>query len=719
MISIKDAALEYLEWGLSIIPIISGGKKPLIKWEEYQHRHASESEVEEWFDKWPDANIALVTGQISKVAAIDLDSPDARLWARENLSGDHAPVMWQKTTKGSHLLYRANDTIIPNAVRIAPGVDIRGEGGYILIAPSFHPSGEKYVLHSELGDWQDLTAFPLEKLPKPTINEQGKINFSDVDSGERNNALARLAGRYFNREMSNEEVMMLCKGWNFSLTNPLPMKEVEATVGSIGKKHIQNHPLDQPIDLTEQQGSCVSNNKQDISNNKQGVSENKQMSAEINRNKQDVSNQSLNFAELSLTQIVENWVLENEGSFQTSQIDRDLALVTRKEKNNRAQVLNRLKKHGVIRKDGAKAGSWRIVSGDCESMNVMTDRVDKINLPLPLGLYDMVNLYPGSIIVVAGTSNSGKSAFATNLAFSVYAYISTLKRYSTINSIGAYISKQGKKSPETYAEYLAPTLDPRNDQIECHYFNSEMASCEMRDRLESYPGGVEAFEQVKFWKRSHDFADVIRPNALNIIDFLECYDEFWKIGHWINEVHTELNNGIAVIVLQKKHGAMVGRGGELTMEKPRLYISLESNAPHGGICKIVKAKSFNGGNPNGMEIDFKLADGWKFVPISDWRHVSENERVKINLGYKKQNSNDPSELLFTFETDTGDIVGINEKTLREWIDVYENVEVEFELSKIAKSSRNGKWLKKKSWFFQVSGMLKKKNSEQQTDASPF
>jgi hypothetical protein len=353
-------------------------------------------------------------------------------------------------------------------------------------------------------------------------------------------------------------------------------------------------------------------------------------------------------------------------------------------------------------------------------MDVFGTGVEKLQIPLPLGLSGMVNVYPGSIVVVAGTSNSGKSAFVTNFAFSCHACLSTLRERYNIY-IPACLSKQGKKTPETFAEYLGQYMDPKGQEAEVHYFNSEMASPELRDRLEQFPGGVESFRKVHFWKRSSDFADSIRPNGINIIDFMECYDEFWKIGQWINEIHKELNRGIAVIVLQKKHGADTGRGGELTLEKPRLYVNLESNAPHGGICKIVKAKSFADpkDNPNGKEIDFKLVNGCDFVPISGWRHVDEKERQKVNRAYKKDSGGE-SQYAFEFTTKEGEIVGLNFKDLDKWKKVYPEIDVEHELSIIAKNSKGGKWLESKSWFHQVSGLLKKKNAVQgETDDTPF
>jgi len=56
-------ALKYAEMGLSVIPV-SQDKKPIIPWEPYQKKKASKKEIEDWFTKYPNANIGIVTGKV-------------------------------------------------------------------------------------------------------------------------------------------------------------------------------------------------------------------------------------------------------------------------------------------------------------------------------------------------------------------------------------------------------------------------------------------------------------------------------------------------------------------------------------------------------------------------------------------------------------------------------------------------------------------------------
>ena len=72
--NIMDSALEYCKMGFSVIPVKPGGKKPLVKWEPYQSEKASEDQIRAWWKKIPSANVAIVTGAISGMDVVDIDS---------------------------------------------------------------------------------------------------------------------------------------------------------------------------------------------------------------------------------------------------------------------------------------------------------------------------------------------------------------------------------------------------------------------------------------------------------------------------------------------------------------------------------------------------------------------------------------------------------------------------------------------------------------------
>ena len=97
-----EAALEYLDRGWSIIPIKPEGKRPAIKWREYQVRQPTHEEVEQWWTQWPDYDIAIITGAISGVVVVDCDNDDAAHAAFD--ASMRSPIK-VKTKMGIHLYF--------------------------------------------------------------------------------------------------------------------------------------------------------------------------------------------------------------------------------------------------------------------------------------------------------------------------------------------------------------------------------------------------------------------------------------------------------------------------------------------------------------------------------------------------------------------------------------------------------------------------------------
>ena len=393
---------------------------------------------------------------------------------------------------------------------------------------------------------------------------------------------------------------------------------------------------------------------------------------------------------------VYDYIMQGSGTFNVFDLDRELCLFTRAEKNARARALNYHKKRGFILPVTARRGQWRTVDKNCRGMKLGLSKSKPLPIVLPLGLHELCDLRPGNIVVVAGSPNSGKSAYVSNLCHSVF--VKTIE------------GEEAKNYEASVAAQMATQICP-GQKLECHFFSSEAGEDEMSSRLALHPGGIESFNDVSFWERDRDFADVIRPNAINVVDFLEVYDDFYQIGGWINDIHRVLDKGIAIIVIQKKRGRDVGKGGDVTMEKPRLYISLENNAPYGGICKVVKAKfpKSHSMNPNGMEIDYSLHDGHEFRARSEWRFVDgEKARERINLEYKAKQSD--RGYMFNFVTIEGEVKGLAKRDVDSWTTAYPRIYVVGELIKAEEVSKTKPFLTSKDWFFELSGMLSKKNS---------
>ena len=143
--SILEEALNYSRLGFSIIPIVPKDKKPLIRWEEYQTRRATEDEIKGWWAKWPDANVGTVTGAISNIIVVDIDSEEAKNRLKEIVGEyDLDTVPRSRTGRGWQLFFKHPGGKIPNRASIFPGLDLRGDGGFVVLPPSIHPNGRTY-----------------------------------------------------------------------------------------------------------------------------------------------------------------------------------------------------------------------------------------------------------------------------------------------------------------------------------------------------------------------------------------------------------------------------------------------------------------------------------------------------------------------------------------------------------------------------------------------
>ena len=151
-----------------------------------------------------------------------------------------------------------------------------------------------------------------------------------------------------------------------------------------------------------------------------------------------------------------------------------------------------------------------------------------------------------------------------------------------------------------------------------HYFNSETSPETFRRRLDAFGMPIDYWhKKLKVIERVTNFADVVQPDGFNVIDYLELDgDRLFMVSKLIREIFNKLNKGIAFIGIQKAANAPFGRGGEFTLEKAQLAISLDYNK-----AKIVKCKApKNNFNYHHAVIDFNIDNhGSRIFPTSGWK----------------------------------------------------------------------------------------------------
>ncbi len=146
---LPEAWRELYELGFSVFPVVLGGKKPLGPWKAYQTARASIETVRQWASR--PSNIGIVTGAISSLLVLDLDSAEAIAEAQRRGIPDTVTV---RTGKGLHVYFKHPQEPIGNRVGIFPGADIRGDGGYVVAPGSVHPSGAEYEWENPPGQFE-------------------------------------------------------------------------------------------------------------------------------------------------------------------------------------------------------------------------------------------------------------------------------------------------------------------------------------------------------------------------------------------------------------------------------------------------------------------------------------------------------------------------------------------------------------------------------------
>lgn len=230
----------YVEHGWSLIPVEAGGKRPVGSWSRAQAERATPAEVDAWVEE--ELNLGVVTGSLSGVVVIDCDTEDA-IHAVARLGMPITPTA--TSGRGRHYFVKHHPGIRNSAGRIAPNVDIRGEGGFVVIPPSTHPSGREYAWVGGLGlEDVGLAEPPAWLLRASETHQKGREDGDwteefgmEIPSGRRNHKACELAGYLLRRNVEPGVVDVLLQLWNERRCNPpMPVDEVRQVVKSISQR---------------------------------------------------------------------------------------------------------------------------------------------------------------------------------------------------------------------------------------------------------------------------------------------------------------------------------------------------------------------------------------------------------------------------------------------------------------------------------------------------
>jgi hypothetical protein len=140
--SLLQPALAYAEADFPVFPLLPRSKKPLTS-HGFKDATTDAAQIQRWWGENPRANIGMPTGKASELWVLDIDSPEGDTWLMAQGELPETPI--QRTSKGKHLFFAMHEGLkLRNSQGKVAGVDVRADGGYIVLSPSAHPNGGHY-----------------------------------------------------------------------------------------------------------------------------------------------------------------------------------------------------------------------------------------------------------------------------------------------------------------------------------------------------------------------------------------------------------------------------------------------------------------------------------------------------------------------------------------------------------------------------------------------
>jgi hypothetical protein len=248
------AALQLAQKGLAIFPCQPRGKQPACD----TGLHAATTDIERidrWWHAVPNLNIGIATGAVSGIFVLDIDGEDGEgsLLKLESEHGALPPTIEVVTGKGRHCYFRTGKRKISNSVgQLGVGLDVRGDGGYVIAPPSIHPSGRTYAWSVDTTrDFADAPGWLIAMVTAAKSGSTGKagkplehwhtVLTEPIHNGQRNATLASICGKLLHMGVNDAFLLydlIMCVNLA-RCEQPLSVSEVETVVISMVRTHLK------------------------------------------------------------------------------------------------------------------------------------------------------------------------------------------------------------------------------------------------------------------------------------------------------------------------------------------------------------------------------------------------------------------------------------------------------------------------------------------------
>ena len=249
-----NAAVAYAARGFAVFPCTPRGKVPAT---HHGCRDATKdiAQIARWWGENPNYNVAGATGAVSKVFILDVDGLDAEASLRklEEQYSALPSTVESITPRGRHLFFKCeNGNVRNSAGAIAPGRDVRGDGGYVVLPPSTHPSGRRYTWSVDSADHFAEAPAWLSNLLSGKPNGYGHTQAkspehwhnaltSTIRNGARNSTLTSICGKLLHGGLTELAFLydVMCCINIARCEDPLPDAEVHTIVASVARTHLK------------------------------------------------------------------------------------------------------------------------------------------------------------------------------------------------------------------------------------------------------------------------------------------------------------------------------------------------------------------------------------------------------------------------------------------------------------------------------------------------
>jgi len=240
------AALRFASFGWFVFPCRARKKEPATRHGLLDAKRDEQAIEQCWTDN-PQLNVAVRTGAESGIVVLDVDGETGwdSLHALEDQHGDLPKTASVVTPRGGeHLYFQHPGREIRNTTGFpGPGLDIRGDGGYVLAPPSVGTDGRLYEVDESAGV-KPMPSWLLEALTERQRADNARIKATDwqrfildgVAKGERDTRMTSYVGHLFALNLPPTEVLALAMVVNGQLRPPLTQKDLARIVGSIARR---------------------------------------------------------------------------------------------------------------------------------------------------------------------------------------------------------------------------------------------------------------------------------------------------------------------------------------------------------------------------------------------------------------------------------------------------------------------------------------------------